>query len=120
VVVVDGVIAFIEGGEVLDVVEVAIGIVVVEIEVGVVVAFTVVNMSMVVSVEVSVVAVTVDIVITLLLLSLLSSSIPNKSKISLLNCSLNQLIFLIYNIIYTFINTITIMELGFLLSFRIL
>ena len=48
VVVVDGVIAFIEGGEVLDVVEVAIGIVVVEIEVGVVVAFTVVNMSMVV------------------------------------------------------------------------
>ena len=47
VVVVDGVIAFIEGGEVLDVVEVAIGVVV-EIEVGVVVAFTVVNMSMVV------------------------------------------------------------------------
>ena len=46
-VVVDGVIAFIEGGEVLDVVEVAIGVVV-EIEVGVVVAFTVVNMSMVV------------------------------------------------------------------------
>ena len=40
-VVVDGVIAFIEGGVVLDVVEVAVGVVVVEIKVGVVVAFTV-------------------------------------------------------------------------------